>query len=343
VRQGFWVALMVSVPCLVALWNVGAVLGALGQDAHLSAMAQDYLRHLSPGFVPLLGYIVLATFMTAHGRPRPSMVLAIIGIGVNGIADYALMFGHFGFPAMGLAGAGASTAVVAILMFLGLGAYVLTDRRLRRYRLLGRFWRPDWSQFWEIITVGLPIGITVLAEIGLFTAAALLLGLLGTESLAAHAIAVQCCAIAYMIPNGISRAATVRVGWSTGAGDHRGAARSGWTAMGLGGLVMCLPAAVFWLLGPAIVTLFLDVEAAGATAKLAVSFLAVAALFQFADGIQVTMMGALRGLKDTRVPMLIAVLGYGGQAIWAGMAVGLFVVSVLFVVRFRHRTKAAIT
>ncbi|MBT7756856.1 MAG: MATE family efflux transporter, partial [Rhodospirillaceae bacterium] len=284
VRQGFWVAIVVAIPCLVAMWHSGAVLGALGQDAVLAAMAQDYLRHLSPGFVPLLGYIVVASFMTAHGRPRPSMVLAIIGIFVNGIADYALMFGNFGFPDMGLAGAGLSSAVVAILMFIGLATYALTDRRLRRYRLLGRFWRPDWAQFWEIFTVGLPIGIAALAGIGLFAAAALLMGLLGTEQLAAHAIAVQCCAIAYMIPNGISRAATVRVGWATGAGDHRAAARSGWTALGLGCLVMCLPAAAFWLLGPAIVALFLEGEAA--PAGIAVGFLAVAAIFQFADGAQ---------------------------------------------------------
>jgi MATE family multidrug resistance protein len=312
VRQGFWVALVVAIPCLVALWHAGAVLEALGQDPVLAAMAQEYLRYLAPGFIPFLGYIVVASFMTAHGRPRPSMVLVIGGIGINGIADYALMFGHFGFPAMGLSGAGASTAVVAILMFGALGAYALMDRRLRRYRLLGRFWRPDWSQFWEIITVGLPIGIAALAEIGLFTAAALLMGLLGTESLAAHAIAVQCCAISYMIPNGISRAATVRVGWATGAGDHLAAARSGWAAAGLGCLVMCLPAMAFWWLGPAIVELFLDSEAAPVTARLAVGFLAVAAVFQFADGAQVTMMGALRGLKDTATPMLIAVLGYGG-------------------------------
>jgi len=138
------------------------------------------------------------------------------------------------------------------------------------------------------------------------------MGLLGTESLAAHAIAVQCCAISYMIPNGISRAATVRVGWATGAGDHLAAARSGWAAAGLGCLVMCLPAMAFWWLGPAIVELFLDSEAAPVTARLAVGFLAVAAVFQFADGAQVTMMGALRGLKDTATPMLIAVLGYGG-------------------------------
>ncbi len=359
VRQGFWVAAMVAVPCLLAIWHVRGVLGLLGQDPELSAMAEVYLRHMMAGFLPGLGYVILASFLAAHARPRAALVTAAGGIAVNGVADYALMFGHFGFPSLGLAGAGLASAVVSSFMFAALLVFVLTDRRLRRYRLLGRFWRPDWAQFWEIVVVGLPIGITVLAEIGLFVAAAMLMGLLGTEPLAAHAIAVQCCAIIYMIPYGIAQAATVRVGRATGAGNHRGAARAGWAAMSLGLIFMCLPAAAFWFLGSSIVALFLDSESAQSTAKLAVGFLAMAALFQFADGAQVTMMGALRGLKDTRVPMLIAVLGYGGlglpaaaylglylghggQAIWAGMAVGLFVVGALFVARFRRQTQRAI-
>lgn len=359
-RQGIWVAIVISLPGLFAIWNVGAALRFLGQDPVLAAMAQDYLRHLMPGFLPALGYIIFASFLTAHGRPRASMVIAIIGIGVNGLADYALMFGHFGFPRMELAGAGLASAIVSTLMFIALATFVLTDRRLRRYRILGRFWRPDWPQFWEIIVVGLPISITVLAEIGLFVAAAFMVGLLGTEELAAHGIAVQCCAIAYMLADGLAKAAMVRVGWATGAGDHRAAARSGWTALSLAAIVICLPAAAFGFLGAGIVDLFLDTGQAPTTASLAVSFLAVAAIFQLADGAQVTMMGALRGLKDTRVPMLIAVggygclglpaaaymgiyLGHGGTAIWAGMAVGLFAVCALFVARFYRQTRRAIT
>ncbi len=359
VRQGFWAAILISLPCLVAIWYVGPALVLLGQDPVLADMAQEYLRAITPGFLPGLGHMVLSSFLTAHGRPRAAMVTAILGIGVNGIADYALMFGHFGFPAMGLTGAGVSSAIVAIAMFVGLLGFVLVDAEFRQYHLLRRFWRANWRPFWEIIVLGFPITVTVWAEIGLFTAAALLMGLLGTESLAAHAIAVQCCGIAYMIPNGLSKAATVRVGWATGAGDHRAAAHSGWTAVSLGGLVMCLPAAAFWFLGAALADLFLDVDNAGSTAELAVGFLAVAAIFQFADGAQATMMGALRGLKDTTGPMIIAVLGYGGiglpaaailgiylelggQAIWAGMAVGLFLVCVLFLERFRRQTRRAI-
>jgi MATE family multidrug resistance protein len=361
VRQGFWAALLVSLPCATAIWHTQSVLGLLGQDPELAGAAQSYLRHMLLGFLPGLWFIVLAAFLAAHTRPRATLVVAILGIGVNGLADYVLMFGHFGFPALGLVGAGIATATVSSFMFLGLLCFVLLDRRLRRYRLLGRFWRTDWPQLLEVFQVGLPIGITVLAEIGMFLAAALLVGLLGTVPLAAHAIAVQCAAIVYMIAHGIGQASTVRVGRASGAGDHRGAARAGWTGLVLGLGYAFLPAAAFWFLGGAIVDLYLDsAQTESAVVKdLAISFLAVAALFQFADAAQVTIMGALRGLRDTRVPMLIALcgywglgltaaaffgvyLGFGGEAIWSGLALGLSGVGICLVQRFRIQTRRAI-
>ncbi len=357
-RQGFWAAAIIAVPCTAAIWQTQAILALFGQDPDLSRAAQDYLRAMVAGFLPGLWLIVLSGFLAAHTRPRATLVVAILGIGINGLADYALMFGHFGLPALGLAGAGYATAIVSSFMFLSLLAFVSLDWRLRRYRLLGRFWRADWPQLREIFHVGLPISVTVLAEIGLFTAAALLVGLLGTASLAAHGIAVQCCAIAYMVADGIAKATMVRVGRAVGAGDDRGAARSGWTGMTLGLVYGLLPAALFWFLGGAIADLYLDPSGAesGAVTALAVSFLAVAALFQIADCTQVTVMGALRGLKDTRMPMLIALAGYwglglpfgaffgiyldlGGEAVWSGLAVGLTVVSGCLIWRFRILSK----
>jgi MATE family multidrug resistance protein len=353
-RQGFWAAAIIAVPCTAAIWQTQAILALFGQDPDLSRAAQDYLRAMVPGFLPGLWFIVLSGFLAAHTRPRATLVVAILGIGINGLADYALMFGHFGLPALGLAGAGYASALVSSFMFLGLLAFVSLDWRLRRYRLLGRFWRADWPQLREIFHVGLPIAVTVLAEIGLFTAAALLMGLLGTASLAAHGIAVQCCAIAYMVADGIAKATMVRVGRAAGAGDDGRAARAGWAGMSLGLAYGLLPAAAFWFLGSAITDLYLEANGAesASVTTFAVSFLAVAALFQIADCTQVTAMGALRGLKDTRAPMLIALAGYwglglpfgavfgiylklGGEAIWSGLAVGLMVVSGCLIWRFR--------
>jgi MATE family multidrug resistance protein len=362
VRQGFWAALIVSVPCIAAIWYSGAALILLGQDAGLAGAAQSYLRHMVIGFVPGLGFIALASFLAAHTRPRATLVVAILGICVNGVADYALMFGHFGLPRLELVGAGMASAMVNTFMFLSLLAFVLTDRRLRRYRLLGRFWRADWPKLREIFRVGLPIAVTVLAEIGMFLAAALLIGLLGTAALAAHAIALQYTAIAYMIAYGICQASTVRVGRAAGAGDHRGATRAGWTALSLGLIYAALPAAAFWFFGGFLVDLFLVSKhpGTGQVKALAVSFLAVAALFQFIDCAQVTIMGGLRGLKDTRMPMLFALFGYwglglpaaaflgfymdfGGQGVWGGLALGLSVVGICLIVRFRIRTRRRFT
>jgi MATE family multidrug resistance protein len=309
------------------------------------------------GFLPGLWFVVLSEFLVAHTRPRATLVVFVLAIGINALADYALMFGHFGFPRLGLIGAGVASATVSTFMFLALLSFVLIDRRLRRYRLLGRFWRADWSQLYEIVRLGLPIAVAHLAEVGMFLASALLMGLIGTAALAAHAIANQCAVIAYMVPYGIAQAATVRVGRAVGAGKHRAMARAGWTAVALGIGFAFLPAAAFWFLGGAIVDLFLDTARPEnrLTIDLAVSFLAIAALFQIADASLATAFGALRGLKDTRGPMLISLagywglgltsaavfgvyLGFGGQAIWISLVVAVSVVGALLVRRFRVRS-----
>ncbi len=360
VRQGLWMAVIIAIPCIAVMWHAGSILVPLGQDPELAFTGEAYLRLVVLGFLPSLWYLVLSLFLAAHGRPRATLGVTLLGILVNGLLDYALMFGNFGFPRMGLLGAGVASATVSTFMFLALMAFVLSDWKLRRYRILGRFWRADWPQLFEIARLGLPIAVASLAEVGMFVAAVLLMGLLGTTELAAHAVAVQCAAIAFMIPLGIGQAATVRVGRAVGAGNHAGMVRAGWTAMALGIGIAALPAAAFWFLGKEIVGLFLDGAIAENrdTISLAVSFLAIAALFQFADAMQVTALGALRGLKDTRVPMLIALAGYwglgltsaavfgvyldfGGQAIWIALAVGLSVVGVLLVRRFRIQSLRA--
>jgi MATE family multidrug resistance protein len=360
-RQGVWVAVIVALPCMAMIWHAQAILVLLGQDPDLASAGQSYVRFMVLGFLPGLWFVVLSEFLAAHTRPRATLVVTVLGIGINALADYALMFGHFGFPRLGLIGAGVASATVSTFMFLALLSFVLIDRRLRRYRLLGRFWRADWSQIYEIVRLGLPIAVAHLAEIGMFLAATLLMGLIGTAALAAHAIANQCAVIVYMVPYGIAQAATVRVGRAVGAGKHRAMARAGWTALALGIGFAFLPAAAFWFFGGAIVDLFLDTARPEnkTTIDLAVSFLAIAALLQFADATQATAFGALRGLKDTRGPMLISLAGYwglgltsaavfgiyldfGGQAIWISLAVAVSVVGALLVRRFSIRSLSLI-
>jgi MATE family multidrug resistance protein len=357
-RQGMWAAVIVAIPCMVMLWYSQAILVLLGQDPDLAAAGQAYVRYMILGFIPGLWFVVLAEFLAAHMRPRATLVITVSGIGINALADYGLMFGHFGLPRLELIGAGIASAAVATLMFLALLTFVLVDRRLRRYRLLGRLWHVDWSHLYEIVRLGVPIAVAHLAEVGMFLAASLLMGLIGTAALAAHAIANQCALIVYMVPYGIGQAATVRVGRAVGAGKPQATSRAGWSALGLGIGFAVLPALAFWFFGGAIVDLFLDTARPESrmTIELAVSFLAIAALFQFADASLVIAQGALRGLKDTRGPMLIALAGYwglgltsaalfgvylnfGGQAIWISLAVGVSVVGALLIQRFRAQSR----
>ena len=361
VRQGFWAAVIIALPCGAAIWHAQAILVLLGQNPDLAVAAQSYLRIMVVGLLPGLWQFVLSNFLAAHARPRATLVVTVLAIGINALADYALMFGHFGFPRLGLIGAGVASAVVNIFMFVALLSFVSIDRRLRRYRLLGRFWRADWVQLLEIVRLGVPIAVTELAETGMFFASSLLMGLLGTAPLAAHAVAGQCYAVIFMVPVGLAQAAAVRVGRAVGAADHRAAARAGWTAVALGFGFAFFPTAAFLFLGGPIVDIFLDTARPENTAAidLAVSFLAIAAAFQLVDSVQIIARGALQGLKDTRVPMLIALagywglgltsaalfgvyLGFGGQAIWGGMAVSLLVVGALLVRRFRARSLRSI-
>ncbi|MHA1599879.1 MAG: MATE family efflux transporter, partial [Alphaproteobacteria bacterium] len=232
------------------------------------------------------------------------------------------------------------------------------DRRLGQYQLFVRFWRADWTRFFEVLRLGAPIGLMVLAESSLFGAAGILMGLIGTAELAAHAVALQCAAVAFMVPLGISHAVTARVALAAGAKDSVGVGRSGWVAIWLGIISALVAASLFWFAGEWLVGLYLDVDDArnAPIVSLAVSFLLIAALFQLVDGAQVVGAGALRGLRDTRVPMFLAIFGYwviglptmailafwldmGGQGVWIGLATGLTVVAVLAVWRFHRRER----
>ena len=354
VRQGLWVAVAIGMPGLVVVLHASTLLGLLGQSAELTPLSGAYLDARAWGYLPGLWFIVLAHFCAAHSRPRAILVVTLGAIGINALGNYALMFGNFGFPRLELVGAGISSAIVDTLAASALLTFVLTDRRFRRYRILGRIWRTDWQRFFDIFRIGLPIAGTVLAEIGLFLGSSLLMGWLGEAQLAGHAVAIQCAAIAYMVPYGLGQAATVRVGLAAGRGDPAGAARAGWSAMAWGCGFMLLPALVFWLWARPLVGLFLDLSDPTnlAAVDFAVTFLAIAAFFQLVDGAQCIANGSLRGLKDTRVPMLLATLSYwglgyaaallfgfrldlGGEGVWIGLAFGLAAAALALTLRFR--------
>lgn len=356
VRQGFWVIVTLTLPAWLFFWNAEAVLvQVLGQDPALAPRSAEYAYGAMWGFPFMAGFSLLRNFIAAHSRPRAALWILVAGIAVNAFADWVLMFGKFGLPRMELFGLGLATTLVQATMFFALLAVVLTDRRWRRYRILARFWRSDWPRYREVWAVGLPIGFTKLAEAGLFAASGFLVGLIGVDALAGHAVALQYAAIAFMIPFGVAQAATVRVGLAVGRGDHAGARLAGRVAMTVGVLVVIPLALLFVVAGRPLAGLFLSAGDGHGEAAVgyAVSFLAMAALFQLADGGQAVTAGVLRGFKDTRVPMVIALVGYwavgigaavllafelglGGIGVWGGLALGLAVVWAALVLRFRR-------
>lgn len=364
-RSALWAALGLLLPSLILLWHGEAVMLASGQDPVLARLSGDYLRAMMWGLIPFCGFVVLRGFLAAMERPAPALWITGTAVLANAALGWLLVFGAFGWPGFGVVGAGLASTLANLFMAGGVWVLIARDRRLGRFRLLGRFWRMDPSRLQEVWRLGLPISGSMLLEIGVFSAAALAMGGFGAVAVAAHAIALQTAGITFMVPVGIGQAATARVGLFAGAGQPDAAARAGWVAIALGGGFMALMALLLVLAARPIAVAFLnpaDPQAA-ATATLGVTLLTIAGLFQMADGVQAVASGALRGLKDTRVPMLFAALGYwvlglpigvglgywtelGPVGLWIGLASGLGIVAPLMLLRWRRlcgRAAAAVS
>lgn len=361
VRQGFWLGAMLFVVAFLLIWNASHLMRALGQDPQTVAYAEGYLRAVVWGFLPFLWFIALRSFIESVSRPWPVTIITFSGLGLNILADYTLMFGRFGFPELGLVGTGYATTIVMWFMLTAMVVFVRSNRRLRVYGIFTRLGKPDKRYFRELLRIGWPIGAAYGIESGLFTATAFLMGLLGQASLAAHQIAIQTAAFMFMVPLGVGIAASVRVGQAAGRLDPHGvrmAARAGVT---LAATFMLFSAILFWVAPRTIVSVYLDVKdpANAEVAALAATLLGIAALFQVFDGIQVSTAGALRGLKDTRAPMVIGLISYwliglgssylfafrfglGARGLWWGLVLGLAAASVLLLVRLRRQIRPVV-
>lgn len=358
VRQTLWAAILLCIPAWLLLWQCEALLIAMGQDRALAQGAGELMRGLQWALLPYLGFLTLRNYISALERPMWGVIVVILAIPFNLGIGWALIFGHLGLPALGMFGAGLAGSASSLFMLLGMVAVVMLDRRFRRYRLFGRFWVADWPRFATVWRIGLPIAITLGLEVTVFNAAVFLMGLIDRASLAAHAIAIQIAALSFMVPLGIGQAATVRVGVAFGRRDAAAIGRAGWLAIGIGTAFALVAGAVLIAVPLPLIAIFIDVAdpANRQVVTLAVSFLAVAALFQIVDCAQAVGAGVLRGLQDTRVPMMIAAVGYwvigigvgvllafqlrmGGVGIWWGLASGLGVVAVLITARWAMRER----
>jgi MATE family multidrug resistance protein len=352
-HQGLWVATLLGVPGTILTWHGGLLLTAFGQSPDVVALASEYLRPLSLSMVPSLWFVAFRAFVAAHSKPRPVLLVTIAGLIFNAVISTVMIFGHLGVPALGLVGAGIGITATNTFMCLGLALYLLRAPAFRAYRLFHNMLQPNWPIFREIWKVGIPIGGATMLEVAYFNVCLQLMGRIGTDELAAHQVALQLAAISFMVPLGFGQAATVRVGFNAGAGDRAAAARAGWMALILGLIGVSIAALLFLALPRQLIGLFmpLDNPANARAIGFAVTFLMVVAAFQLVDETQTIMLGALRGLKDTRVPMVLAAFGYwvvglsvtwwlgfhtplGGVGIWIGSAFGLLAAALLLTLRF---------
>ncbi len=356
VRMALWLALGCGLVGMAIAAQGRAILLMTGQDPVVSGMAGRFLEILLWAMIPNVMASVLRNFVSALGRPVFATAITVLAIAVNALGNYAFVFGHFGAPALGLDGSALSSVVTAFAMLAAYALGILGDRRLRRYRIFGRWWRAEWSRLRDLVRIGVPIALIILAEGGLFSSAAFLMGLIGQAELAGHTVALQVAALAFQIPFGVGQAVTIRVGYHFGAGDDAAVGRAGKAALVLALGYMALPALLMIGVPRWVLSLYVDPAAPenAAMVGFAVHYLGIAAAFQLFDGLQAVMAGALRGLQDTRVPMLLALAGYwlfgfgtsvllgfftplAGLGVWIGLAVGLVVVAALLLNRWLRR------
>jgi MATE family multidrug resistance protein len=360
-RAGLWLLAFMLPPYWLVLWHVGTFMRVFGESAELADQGQSFLRAYMWCTAPWLIFQLLRNFVSAVERPRIVLWLSLGGILLNALLSWSLIFGHFGLPALGLAGGGLGSTLTWLMLCAALFIVTQSDRQFRRFHLFGHWWRFDRQRTAAMIRLGWPIGVTMALEMGVFALAAYFMGWIGAPAVAAHAVALQLAALTFMVPLGLGQAATVRVGLALGRRDEAGIARAGWTAWVMGVAFMGTMALVMWSMPRTLVTLFLkDVPANAETIALAVSFLTVAAAFQLVDGAQVIGAGMLRGLHDTRWPLLFALVGYWvvglgigvwlafgrdwkGVGIWVGLASGLAAVAALMLARWIMRGRLGLT
>jgi MATE family multidrug resistance protein len=360
-RAGLWIIVLAMPPYWLLLWHVGGIMRAFGQAAELASQGQTFLRAYMWCTAPWLLFQLLRNFMSALERPRVVLWLSLSGILLNFMLSWSLIFGHFGLPTLGLAGGGLGSTLTWLIICGALVCVATFNRHFRRFYLFGRWWRFDGQRIAAMIKLGWPIGATMALEMGVFALAAYFMGWLGAAAVAAHAIALQIAALTFMVPLGLGQAATVRVGLALGRRDPDAMTRAGWTAWVLGVGFMGAMAIGMWVFPRPLVTLFLaDIPANAAVIALAISFLRVAAAFQLVDGAQVIGAGMLRGLHDTRWPLLFALFGYwvvglgigswlafaqdwNGVGIWIGLASGLAAVAVMMLIRWVSRERLGLT
>jgi MATE family multidrug resistance protein len=356
-RVGLWAATILGIPLsLGQLWGEDLLL-ALGQQPKTAALAHSYLMGLAWSLIPAWWFIALRGFMGAVNKPEPAFWITLAAVPANFAIAYVLIFGAFGAPELGILGAGVATTLANLGMCAAALWVCYSQHPFKKYQVLGRFWRYDGHLMKQLVAIGTPMSLTFLLEYGLFGGAGLIVGLFGASALAAHQIALQIAAILFMIPFGISLAATVRVGQEAGRKNPAGARLAGFVALGLALGFMTIMTVIVVTFRTELPGFFMDADMADAAEIVSIAswLLLLGATFFIADGVQTAMAGALRGLNDAKIPMLFAafsfwVIGFGAlyalafpfklgvTGVWTGFTIGLIVYCILLVTRFHLLT-----
>jgi MATE family multidrug resistance protein len=348
-QRGGLLALVLGIPGVLLLLPGELFLSLLRQPPEVIPVAAGYAMAAAPGVFPFLAFIVLRQTLQAMGRVAPLVIVIVCANAVNLLLNWVLIFGHFGFPSLGAVGSGWASSASRWVMFVGLTALA--------WPLLGEYLTPlradvlQMKPLTRMVRLGSPIGIQFTLEYGAFGTTGILMGLLGTVAMAGHQVALNLASLTFMVPLGISQATAVLVGQGVGREDPPGARRAAGAGLLLGMTFMAATAILFLIFPRSLARLY---SGDASVVALAVTLIPLAGIFQVFDGLQVVASGVLRGVGDTRSPMLLNLLGFwcigmptglwmgfgarmGPRGLWWGLVLGLATVGVLLLFRVRAR------
>lgn len=353
VRQGLWLSLILAIPIFFLIRNLEFVMHFLEVTPSIIPIAQGYLNAISWGVFGISGFMALRFFNEGMSATRPAMYIALLGVIVNIIANYIFMYGKLGIPELGAVGCGYASAIVGYVMFLGMLLFTMNHKPYERFDIFSSIRKPEWTYLKEILKVGIPIGLSSTMEVTMFALISLLMGSLSAIAVAGHQVAINFSAMTFMVPFGLSTAITTRVGNAIGKGKILEARQRGYVGITMATSFMSLMAVLMYLFPDVITSIYTqDPE----VQEVAISLLYMAAIFQISDGLQVSGYGALRGLKDTTIPMIVNFIAYwvvglplgyylgitrniGPQGLWMGLIAGLTISAILHNIRFYLLTK----
>jgi len=353
-RQVLWLSLILAIPSFFLLRNLDFILVLIGITDEIIPIASGYLKAIAWGIFPAFAFGALRYFSEGLSVTRPAMFIAVIGLLVNIPANYVLMFGKMGFPQLGAVGTGYASAIVFTVMFIAMLWFTMKFDAYKRFDIFGKFRWPEKKYLKELLSIGVPIGISSTMEVTMFAVVSLLVGTISTVAVAGHQVAINFAAMTFMIPFGLSVAISARVGQSIGRNRPDEARFRGFVGVATASFIMTFTATIMFLFPEYISAIYTDDQN---VTNMAVQLLFMAAIFQISDGLQVSGFGALRGIKDTKVPMYVNLVAYwvigiplayylgfiaeyGPQGLWGGLIAGLTVAGILHNIRFYRKTKA---